>query len=71
MTLVAEVQAALFKEFPTANVDARSGDVSLNIQTPLNMKAMAKQSDQVYRIIEQIQEIRKCSVHCDPAISPD
>ena len=69
LAVVAQVQAALFKEFPTARVYASNGQVLVNIDAPLS-KGKALTSE-IKHIAEDVAGGKELKVHVWPVIPYD
>jgi len=58
LALAAEVQAALFKEFPVADVRSKSGKVSVIVKAPLDMeKEITAKVDAIAKTIHGVAEV--------------
>jgi len=69
LAVVAQVQAALFKEFPTARVYANNGQVLVNIDAPLSKgKTLTRE---INHIAEDVAGGKDLKVHVWPVIPYD
>jgi len=69
LTVVAQVQAALFKEFPTARIYAKNGQVLVNIDAPLSRERAL--TSEIHHIAEDVAGGKELKVHVWPIIPYD
>jgi cytidylate kinase len=69
LTLAAEVKAALVNEFPTSALTAKDGAVYVKIEVRLSQQA--KTTDEITRIAEAVNGVKKVEVYVSPLIGVD